>query len=335
MMDSFLTVPVVLEFKNIPSPFLNRRKIKLKEMYQPWKATTLRVPNHGPNYAILTGYKSGITVIDVDYKSNTSIDNTEYMIATPSSGLHYYFQYESKLQSIYDTLDGVSVLNDNRFVFAGEGYTPGRNRFIPKMPEQLFSTLLQRQEDRPSIDDRLYELLMILSDEWFLDPEKYIKIIHAFRNNTLVPNQRCIDTIRAVLVEKFDYRPKEFIESFDKNMNWKEKRYILVTLCKEIKADYPTEYEIWYKRWKDSKPNRKPKMVYKDGAYTKFSELKANYRDGELTTKLLLTMNPRWTSSRLNICKSCTNRHLKGCCDQYSLISKTSALYIKNVALEK
>lgn len=329
--NGFVSVPATLSLER--AGHMGRGySLSVDHMYGNWATTTSTVVHDGPNFAILTGCKSAITVIDTTYES-VFLGNTEFMTVTPSRGAHHYFQYESKLQSIYDTLPGVSVLNDGRYVFAGYGYPNGRNHFIPKMPESVLNQLLSSQERR-FIHDKFYDLLMRLPDEWFQDDDKYTDLCHGMRNSRETSLDCCVDTMRTAIVDKFGYRPKTFDKPFREKISAKRERFAMCALGKKIRVAIPDDYDLWKAHWKHGNPNRKPVMTYQDGSLTKLSDLKAKHT-GELTAKMLAEMNPRWTSVKLKICKNCEKRHLKGCCDSYSSINRTCAVFIKNVTLTK
>jgi len=73
------------------------------------------------NYACLTGYKSNVTVVDIDFtntKKYGKYDDNEfykkfsldmlnnfntYTVKTPNNGYHYYFEYDCEIATTQDT----------------------------------------------------------------------------------------------------------------------------------------------------------------------------------------------------------------------------------------
>lgn len=74
------------------------------------------------NIGIVTGKISGITVVDVDPKNGGKIEDfadiDTYQVATPSGGLHLYFQYNSEVKQTAGLTDGVDIRNDGGYVVA-------------------------------------------------------------------------------------------------------------------------------------------------------------------------------------------------------------------------
>jgi len=288
-----------------------------------------------------TGRRSNITIIDVSYDSpllyqlfSFEMMKTIRTVRTPNNGYHFMFKYEESLESIYNTREGVNVLNNNRFVLRGKRYKVSVDRPLDKMPENILHALLDYQNNPEPIHQRSYELITMLSPAWFNERDKYIRIVHTLRNleiTSIVARA----TMRRILVDQNDYvDERTLIAEFGGDMNSRQKRLTLTGLAKAVKEESPQEYEEWHKKWKSRKPiaRIKPKkMYYKHGASVKLSELKANQYD--ITAAKLLKQNPEWITIKVNICKHCKNKHKKECCNNYNWNEKSSCLFVNNIEL--
>ena len=122
------------------------------------------------NYGILTGYRSKITVVDIDftntkkygeYNSNEffkiffesmSEDFETFHVRTPNKGTHYYFKYEPDIKqttSINGTF--VDIRNDGGYCVCagstinGTEYKLNDRRSVKRMPKQLKEWILKYQ----------------------------------------------------------------------------------------------------------------------------------------------------------------------------------------------
>ena len=118
------------------------------------------------NYACLTGYKSNVTVVDIDFtnvKKYGSYEDNEfykkfsldmlnnfntYTVKTPNSGSHYYFEYDSEIATGKDIKvevgkvmksTHVDIRNDGGYIMTppssinGKSYEVVSNKKIIKM----------------------------------------------------------------------------------------------------------------------------------------------------------------------------------------------------------
>ncbi len=158
-----------------------------------------------------TGLSSNITIIDVRINSDMyflikDLQNETLCVNTPNGGLHLYYKYDDRLNSIYDTLEGVSVLNDNRFVFAGSNTYQVQNKFTPvaTMPQTVFNVLYEAQQKPQNIYTRAVEAFAGLEDDWFLEEHHFVKLVHVLRNANAT-DKMCINTLKYVLVSRFGW----------------------------------------------------------------------------------------------------------------------------------
>jgi len=144
--------------------FKNITESKFKK--SPYTSTYIKNGNMG----IITGYKSKITVVDVDfmnvkkygqYGSNEfhgkfcedmlEFFNT-YYVKTPNQGYHLYFKYEEDIKQTANINNThVDIRNDGGYVVCpgsainGKEYKRGDTNIIRKMPKQLKEWILKYQ----------------------------------------------------------------------------------------------------------------------------------------------------------------------------------------------
>lgn len=295
------------------------------------------------HHGIRTGRLSGITVLDIDYgcpmesliKSHlgTELPRT---VRTPTSGTHYYFQYEPSLASIYNTRPGVSVLNDGRFALLGHHYDAKRGS-VTTMPKALVAMLLDFQREANPIRQAAYELMSLLPNDWITEEKCFLKLIHAI--STLdMPSTLVVATIRQFVVDRFGYIDEHRLRDIIATPSSPDvKRFTYAKLMKMVKTDHASQFADWNEKWNTKRPTKKvlaaikPKLSYKHGAMTKLSDLKSI--DSKLTAKKLLEMNPEYTVSLQNNCTHCKHRHLKGCCSLYSRNEKSKVSIVNNVTV--
>ena len=122
------------------------------------------------NYACLTGYKSNVTVVDIDFtnvKKYGSYEDNEfykkfsldmlnnfntYTVKTPNSGSHYYFEYDSEIATGKDIKSThVDIRNDGGYIMTppssinGNSYEVVSNKNIIKMPKELRDWIIENQ----------------------------------------------------------------------------------------------------------------------------------------------------------------------------------------------
>lgn len=341
MIENFIKFPVQLEIQadKINVCMRQKKEKQVVSIHKDWKGLTTSIPTDGhDHYGILTGKKNKITVVDLSEDIDFPVDISGigmFNVSTPAFGTHYYFQYEEKLESIYNTLPGVSVINDRGCVFFGATYKLLNRYPIAKMPDALFNILYDQQINRPvePINQELYELFSILPSKWFNEEDLTIQLIHVMRNENASRKVRNMETLRRLLDEQSEmYYEQAFVKRYNARMSYKQQRFGLPALKKIIKSDYPDQYDEWFNKWKISKSVELPQLIYTPGASIKLSDLKTACK-AKLTVSTILQMDNRFTLSVHNICKFCLNKHKKDCCDNYERTVRKICQFIDNVVL--
>lgn len=339
---SYITFPIELEFKQLGYPYEARSYAKkVLNVARRYKDIVNSVPLRcSKNYGILTGAKSGITVIDVDYdpefKFECPLDRSiTKTVRTPKGGLQYYFNYEPSIGTIYKLESKVSVMNDNGCVFAGENYRPENDLPVVDMPMSVQEYLASLQKE-DVISIKYYELLSILTDDFFNDDQFIEKLIHAFRNSYLSTSIQK-NTVRKLLMERMDvFNEKHFNTCFTQKMTKYVQSHRLSTIERMINDQFPTAYVLWKSVWENGKARkanttRSLNAIYEKDGIVRLSDIKLI--DKSITIKKLLVIDPRFTITRKAICKSCSNHHKVGCCDKYTSTNRTSASFINNIKI--
>lgn len=340
MLKSSAMFPVELELTQVKR-FMYGSTKRIISKFPKWKTANVVEPiGYAANYAVVTGKRSEITVIDYSYNHDLNLDKIRTLtIRTPSGGLHFVFKYESSLQTIYNIMPNISVINDNGCMFSGAGYRVDREAEIGKIPQDLLERLEQTQLSHPStqIDDQMYDLMSILPYYWF-NEEKFVeKLVHVFRNS-LLGDDICKATMGKLILERSDvYNEPSMLLIFDKAMNSRDKQFGIAKLKNHIRDRYPEEYNQWLMKWdtkrvqciRSKQKLDQPKFVSKSGSCLKLSEIKA--LDPQMSSQRLL--KDGFTTRRLNICKTCRNLHRTGCCKDYERKNRSSCMFVQNIAL--
>lgn len=294
---------------------------------------------------IATGERSNITIIDMKvnsdlYKSlpEELLENT-FRVKTPNGGMHLYFKYDSRLNSIYDILSGVSVLNNERFTFAGGSYTVySEDKPIIAMPATLFDTLNDAQT-HPENDlvVKFDEVFSALGDDWFSDRNILRTLVFALRN-TKSSKQAIINTISKSIIERNGWYDIYMIEALiEERMTYIDKRYTLTTLKRDAMVRYGDEEfdaklrHIKLLREEEADKKRYPRLRYVPTALTRLRDIKNVYPT--LTARKLLARNELFIATFKHVCRHCSSIHQKDCCDQYDYRQRTTAQYIQNVSI--
>ncbi len=157
-----------------------------RDCKRPGKHADAHAPTDSPAYAVITGARSGIVVVDIDRKPGAADGLAQFdalmagtplpeglAVDTPANGLHLYYQHpgchvgNGKLASAIDVRGDEA--NDGGFAYVigpgSPGYVrtsdpcvvtpadpysvaPGESREIPALPERLLGLLLMRGTEK-------------------------------------------------------------------------------------------------------------------------------------------------------------------------------------------
>ncbi len=191
--------------------------------------------------------------------------------------------------------------------------------------------------DTYAIHECLYELISILPDKYFNELELLMNVIYVIRNFKGIDDRTRIATLHKLILN----RSTVFVASdlpgiFMTKMKSINRRYTYLSLAKFMRTlndDIRQSVDQWQSKWNNKKSNNhsNPSLIYSYNAITYLPAIKNAFPT--LTTKKILAIDSRFAMSRIDICKSCHKKHLKGCCKHYSRTNSTKATIIKNAML--
>jgi len=231
------------------------------------------------------------------------IDFDDYLdecikIKTQSGGFHYIFKYDQRFKTGAKCfgLIGFDIRNDKAVIFAGDRYdiiSVGDNFDNPTHMDEIYNTLteysnaegkskvpikakpasikktkpasIQKVEHQPTgeINEKYYELLNLLGDEWFNDFDKWIKPIYALKNADDIEDEEALNTMIHLLNMRAD-KPNEAetrrVFSFDSS----KRRFGIGSIINAIKKDNLVEWKAWNKKWNPKKQDSEKKKSILD-----------------------------------------------------------------------
>lgn len=230
--------------------------------------------------AILTGEKSGITVIDFDNVNNYNMFVQQFPELNKCTkvktrrGYHLYFKYNDKLITGSDvmTLKGVDIRNDGGMIIGpgttyrtqdGEKHTyeliPGE---LMDVPSCILSNLLPKsikQEPKPQAPKPVYKeptveeiekLVSLLKDERATDFEQWRNVGFIINNTLGEDGYEIFNTFSKRTEKKEDLKCNVF--KFYSNIKKRDSGLKIGSLHKMAKEDNPEEYEIAFPKKKAS-----------------------------------------------------------------------------------
>ncbi len=344
--DRFLCFPTSTDLVYcgyIPDPECRKKqRWKRIHIYKPmpgWNNIQKSAPiNKAYPIAIRTGEVGGLTVI------SDSCDMTIHL-KTPIMRMHngklgVIFQYEPSLTNIYEVMPGISIINDGRFILSNCDKFLYRAEFeVMRMPPEILSQLQQaiNSSSTKDIDWYLYELLSILPDKHFNDVELLMDLVHILKNTKGIDDQTRLATMAKLLVERsWAFIPEDIPVMFMVEMTAAQKKYTHLCLIKRMKVmsqDINHKVNQWQSKWSSTKITNQPttSLTYSYNAMTLLSDIKKKYP--KHTIKMILSIDSRFNMIRMDTCKSCHKKHLKGCCKHYNRNNKARTTYIQNAQL--
>lgn len=289
---------------------------------------------------VITGSRSGITVLDVKLNSqfyselSSDLLRKTLKVDTPNRGVHLYFEFDSRLNSIYETLPGVSVLNEDRFVFAGgPSYVADNKESVVKaMPSIMFDKLYAAQLNPAEVNEGCYEILSLLNPNYFDNLESMKRLVLVVRNAESRPDV-ALATLCRVYAERVGWPDCQLMSQLIEDpLTYAKKRITLGQLKREVKTNLgEDEYE---RRLALGRPrvDPYPRLRHTPGTTMMLSEIKVVYPG--LTAKKLLAVNAEFTSRRAYICRLCNELHHRDCCDASTSSTRVQRTVINNISIE-
>ncbi len=294
--------------------------------------------------AIITGERSGITVIK--FKRNCALYKTlpddllynTFQVRTPNGSIHIYCKYDSRLISIYESLPGVSVFNNNRFVLGGGQYTISKQSCpIIDMPSTLFNTLYEAQSRPVETCSAFDEIVCLLNNSWIEDIDKLRRLTLVLRNSDCDRNM-IIATLRKLIVDRngwYDLYQLEML--LEESMTCRKACYTISKLKRNLKDQLGED--AFNHKLNEAREQRQlsrmresySRLKHEPGAITKLQDIRSIYSD--LTTKKLLMINEAFTNRQINICRLCNERHHKNCCKLSTRDSRVKRTVVDNLIL--
>jgi hypothetical protein len=319
-----IKVPLTIDIRRFQRLGVVKR---VTDIYAGWDKLTAPIPNVvlGRHYAIPTGRRNGITVVDIDdaYGSLDGIDMAP-TVRTPNGSRHVYFEYDKRLQTSFYLRDHLKVLNDGSYVLAGDLYKVVQDKPLPRISDALLAVLLGYQKQVPTYDEKCYRVFSAATDNWFVVYDKFELLIQVLVNLPLTLQER-MATLHKTCIDRFNYfdsrRARVEFETIE--MNSRKRRFVLASLKKRIEAEHPERFALINDRWAGVK--------MKQGALVRMSDIK-RVIPGATSTKLL-AMNSSFVSVKAHACKHCKKLHMQGCCKCYNRKDRTTSVFVRNIKL--
>ncbi len=282
------------------------------------------------NFGILTGQRNNITAIQLHHTKMETLGFDEVdtvSIITPDGYVCYVFEHEDSLNTIYRLTDQLSIYNNNSYIIAGRQYKVIGDS-ISKMPSQLLDYIQTQQRlNTPELDRKIYDLLMILPDNWFKGTGNVERMIYGLRNT--IPNQaKWLYSVKRVLQERWDhYNDQYILLLIMKRMNSAEGRLTFGKIKKEVYDNNIDAYKQWELRYKKYKYRR---VAYKKGSNISLELAQALLPKDKLTQTKLSKVHPDIVIKKCKACKSCDKIAHKNCCSKYSAKNRSTRSFIMN-----
>jgi phage/plasmid-associated DNA primase len=199
----------------LPSDWANCKKLDIHENHE--------------CFGIVTGKRSGITVIDCDTKSAYDSIIRDYpelgdsLTIETFKGCHIYCKYDSRISNdshVFSEYPGVDIRNDGGFVIAPwSSYTPDESVFTYKVsrdretvnyPADLRPSVAARVKVKPKTQGQLTELCDIIDIKYLDNRQSWYKIIMSLRA-VGAPKEY----IRNLSVKSSKYTEQGFEEAYD------------------------------------------------------------------------------------------------------------------------
>lgn len=222
--------------------------------------------------------------LDLDDYQNECIK-----VKTPSGGWHYIFNYDARFKTSANAygIEGLDIRNDDGIIFAGENYdienigddffkkslisldeinemlTAHHNEVNPKtekLPNKITQIIKNFNNEKTipdesfGINQKYFDLCMLLEDKYFNHYDLWIKILYAIRNVSLVDNEigevQALNTIIKLFDERSDSPNKnETIRLFNLEEKTKQ-RFNIGSIVNILKKD-ADKLKLW-QQWNET-----------------------------------------------------------------------------------
>ncbi len=290
---------------------------------------------------IATGWRNRITVLECASNQRLPANVKTIEINTRESNL-YIFNYESCLSNIHQVMDGINIINDGKFItFDYTAMCIDQDRKIISIPKEILTKLLIESQNHTygRIDEKMFELLMLLPDEWFNKNELMSRVVLLIRNTVLTAEMRKATLTKLIVERSYTFNADDVDTFLSLHLNSIDKKYNLVALMKKLDDETVCKILLLQKNRKESiqqmiyKANKQKDLIleYEQDSLVKLSDIKSI--DSSFNTKKILAMDSRFEQIRMNVCKACKNLHKRGCCVKYLRRSSTTAVFIKHAKI--
>lgn len=286
--------------------------------------------------ALRTGEVAGITAVVDGVDMTAQLKTPRVYLYNNRHGV--IFQYEPTLSNIHEVMPRTSIINDGMFLLTGDTHNVEYAEYeILKMPADMLARLEQAIESSNSqVYEFLYELINILPDNHFNELELFMNIVYVVKNAKGIDDNARIATLNKLVVERsWTFLAEDMAKMFSRKMKNVNKRYTYLSLVKFMRTlndDIHRKVDQWQSKWNNKNKNKhRTTITYLSNTATSLLDIKNACPT--LTTKKILAIDSRFHMVRINICKSCRNRHIKGCCSQYSRYNGTKLTMIENATL--
>jgi hypothetical protein len=278
-------------------PIKDNKKTPLKD----WK-TKLTENHKVKKYAILTGEKSEITVIDLDIKKDSDkkemIDGVKWFkkefikfpetftVKSPSGGYHLYFKYDEEIEHranlvVEDRRIKIDGRNDKSYIIGpySEGYEIINDIDIIELPKEIKEKMVEKPNDklvkavtRNIKPNNLTKYLNVLKSDYYEQYNNWISIGMIIKN-TLGDTEEGLETWKAFSKQSEKYSEDQCESKWTSFSNCGKLK--IGTLLMYVKdSDIEMFYDLLKSEEEHLKENEKDKEIASDYLkYKDFEEL--------------------------------------------------------------
>ncbi len=192
-------------------------------------------------------------------------------------------------------------------------------------PEYL---LLQQRLNTPTLNREIYDLLMMLPDEWFKYTDNIDRMVYGLRN-TIPVQSEWLYSVKRVLQERWDYCNDHYILLLVmKKLTTTQSRITLCGLKKQIRLVNGYGYELWNIQY--NAKNKIRKIVYKEGNSIPLKFAQELLPKGHAHPQRLSKINPKIVIEKHRVCTFCNQIYKAGCCSKHNRLHRSTRSFIMN-----